>query len=61
MKTLGPDSKTRVDEDLKTENEFFDLVTGKIPKRKSADPAFMRSKHDVLRLCLKSWTIVPMI
>ena len=39
VKTIGPDSKTRVEEDLKTKTEFFGLVKDKIPKQKSADPA----------------------
>ena len=44
VKTIGPDSKARVEEDLKIENEFFGLVKGQIPKRKSADPAFLSLK-----------------
>ena len=42
MKATGPQSKKRVDDDLRIETEFFGLVKDKIPRRKRDDPAFMK-------------------
>ena len=47
MKAIGPQSKKRVDDDLRIETEFFGLVKDKIPRRKRDDPAFMKPKVDI--------------
>ena len=59
VQAIGPETKARADEDIRTEDEFFGLVKNKIPRRRKADPAFMRAKHDVFEALPEELEIYP--